>query len=357
MTEFTEKPQIGEGWINGGFLVFEPALFDYLDGDATSLEADALERLAEDRQLAAYRHERLLAVHGHAARQAAARALWADGRSALGGARELPRSGATGRRSSPARPACVGGWTLRRLVEAGRRRRLPRARLGAAAPKPCVGGLLERATVVRGDVRDRALLERALGEYEIDTVIHLAAQTIVGIANRNPVSTFETNIAGTWALLEACRRSPLVKQIVVASSDKAYGDQAELPYARTTPLEGRHPYDVSKSCADLIAHVLRRHLRAAGRDHPLRQLLRRRRPELEPHRARHDPLGAARRAAGHPLGRHVRARLLLRRGRRRGVHAARRVARGESRGPRRGVQLLERDAGDRLELVDADPRR
>jgi CDP-glucose 4,6-dehydratase len=81
----------------------------------------------------------------------------------------------------------------------------------------------------------------------------LAAQTIVGIANRNPVSTFETNIGGTWALLEASRRSPTVKQIVLASSDKAYGDQERLPYDETTPLQGQHPYDVSKSCADLLA--------------------------------------------------------------------------------------------------------
>jgi CDP-glucose 4,6-dehydratase len=109
--------------------------------------------------------------------------------------------------------------------------------------------------VVRGDVRDQALLERALGEYEINTVIHLAAQTIVGIANRNPVSTFETNIGGTWALLEACRRSPSVQHIVIASSDKAYGDQEQLPYDENTPLQGQHPYDVSKSCADLIAHT------------------------------------------------------------------------------------------------------
>jgi CDP-glucose 4,6-dehydratase len=112
---------------------------------------------------------------------------------------------------------------------------------------------LEQVKVVRGDVCEQATLERALGEYEIDTVFHLAAQTIVGIANRNPVSTFEANIQGTWALLEACRRSPLVKQIVIASSDKAYGDHEKLPYAETAPLEGRHPYDVSKSCADLIS--------------------------------------------------------------------------------------------------------
>jgi CDP-glucose 4,6-dehydratase len=113
-------------------------------------------------------------------------------------------------------------------------------------------GMIDRVVIVRGDLRDQALLERVLGEYEIATVIHLAAQTIVGIANRNPISTFETNIQGTWALLEACRRSPLVKQILLASSDKAYGDHLKLPYDEQTPLQGRHPYDVSKSCADLI---------------------------------------------------------------------------------------------------------
>jgi CDP-glucose 4,6-dehydratase len=104
-------------------------------------------------------------------------------------------------------------------------------------------------------VCDQELLERTLGEYEIDTVIHLAAQTIVTIANRNPVSTFETNIKGTWSLLEACRRSPLVKQIVMASSDKAYGDHEVLPYNEDTPLRGVHPYDASKSCSDLISQM------------------------------------------------------------------------------------------------------
>jgi CDP-glucose 4,6-dehydratase len=116
-------------------------------------------------------------------------------------------------------------------------------------------GLLEQITVVRGDVRDQALLERVLAEYEADTVFHLAAQTIVTIANRNPVSTFETNVGGTWALLEACRRNPTVKQIVLASSDKAYGEQRELPYREETPLQGTHPYDVSKSCGDLIGRA------------------------------------------------------------------------------------------------------
>ncbi|HEV7743988.1 MAG TPA: NAD-dependent epimerase/dehydratase family protein [Pyrinomonadaceae bacterium] len=146
----------------------------------------------------------------------------------------------------------LGGWLVRRLLEAGAdvvcvvRDWVPQSELVRAS-------LIDKVKVVRGDVCNGATLERALGEYEIDTVIHLAAQTIVGIANRNPLSTFETNIAGTWALLEACRRSPTVKQIVVASSDKAYGDHEQLPYSEDAPLQGRHPYDVSKSCADLIA--------------------------------------------------------------------------------------------------------
>jgi CDP-glucose 4,6-dehydratase len=115
--------------------------------------------------------------------------------------------------------------------------------------------LFDKVKVVRGNVCNQALLERVIAEYEIDTVFHLAAQTIVGIANRSPISTFESNVQGTWALLEACRRSTLVKQIVIASSDKAYGDQEKMPYDEQTPLQGRHPYDVSKSCADLIAHT------------------------------------------------------------------------------------------------------
>lgn len=111
----------------------------------------------------------------------------------------------------------------------------------------------EAVRIVRGDIEDQLCLERTLNEYEVDTVFHLAAQTIVGTANRGPVPTFEANIAGTWRVLEACRRSPWVRAIVLASSDKAYGAQPVLPYTEDTPLQGRHPYDVSKSCADLIA--------------------------------------------------------------------------------------------------------
>lgn len=148
----------------------------------------------------------------------------------------------------------VGSWLIKRLLQAEAdivclvRDWVPQSEL-------VLSGDLARVKVVRGDVRDQVLLERILGEYEIDSVIHLAAQTIVRIANQNPISTFETNIQGTWALLEACRRSPCVKHIVIASSDKAYGDQDVLPYNEETPLQGQHPYDVSKSCADLIAHT------------------------------------------------------------------------------------------------------
>ncbi|MBI3823364.1 MAG: NAD-dependent epimerase/dehydratase family protein [Planctomycetes bacterium] len=148
----------------------------------------------------------------------------------------------------------VGSWLVKRL-RAAQADVVTLVRDWVPASEAVRSGVLDQTTVVRGDVRDRDLLERVLGEFEIDTVVHLAAQTIVGIANRNPISTFETNIQATWNLLEACRRSPKVKQIVLASSDKAYGDQEHLPYDESTPLQGKHPYDVSKSCADLIAQT------------------------------------------------------------------------------------------------------
>lgn len=114
-------------------------------------------------------------------------------------------------------------------------------------------GSYERITVIRGDVEDYMLLKRILNEYEIEVVFHLAAQTIVEIARKDPLGTFESNIKGTWCLLEACRQSPLVKGIVVASSDKAYGSYDGSAYKEEMPLNGRHPYDVSKSCADLLS--------------------------------------------------------------------------------------------------------
>jgi len=148
----------------------------------------------------------------------------------------------------------VGSWLVQRLHKA-RAEVICLVRDWVPQSELVRTGLLEQVKIVRGEVEDSALLERTLGEYEIDTVIHLAAQTIVGIANRNPVSTFETNIKGTWVLLEGCRRTPTVKRIVLASSDKAYGEQEVLPYYEDMPLQGRHPYDVSKSCADLIAQT------------------------------------------------------------------------------------------------------
>jgi CDP-glucose 4,6-dehydratase len=146
----------------------------------------------------------------------------------------------------------LGSWLTRALVERGAfvvslvRDWIPESEL-------IQSGVINRVNIVRGDLTDQLTIERALGEYEIDTVFHLAAQTIVGIANRNPVSTFESNIRGTWSLLEACRRTPTIKQVVVASSDKAYGIHDKLPYSEDAPLQGRHPYDVSKSCADLLS--------------------------------------------------------------------------------------------------------
>jgi CDP-glucose 4,6-dehydratase len=146
----------------------------------------------------------------------------------------------------------VGSWTTCALLERGAhvvglvRDQVPGSELVRS-------GLLRRIDVVRGCVTDVALLERTMAEYEVQAVLHLAAQTIVGIANRSPLSTFETNIRGTWCVLEAARRCGFEPHVVVASSDKAYGEQAVLPYTEETPLAGRHPYDASKSCADILA--------------------------------------------------------------------------------------------------------
>jgi CDP-glucose 4,6-dehydratase len=115
-------------------------------------------------------------------------------------------------------------------------------------------GDFRQTVLVQGELEDYDSIERAINEHEIDTVFHLGAQTIVGTALRSPLSTFESNIRGTYNLLEACRRhSSLVKSIVVASSDKAYGSSEVLPYTENMPLAGKHPYDVSKSCTDLIS--------------------------------------------------------------------------------------------------------
>ena len=148
----------------------------------------------------------------------------------------------------------LGSWLTISLVEAGAqvvgliRDEVPHSNLRRS-------GYVERIRVVRGEITDYGLVERAMNEYEIEAVFHLAAQTIVPIANRAPLSTFEANIRGTWTVLEAARRSPTVHRIAVASSDKAYGVHETLPYTEDAPLLGCYPYDVSKACADLIART------------------------------------------------------------------------------------------------------
>jgi len=149
----------------------------------------------------------------------------------------------------------VGFWLVKDLIAAG-------ARVIALVrdPDPQTGfyrsGDYRQVSLVQGNVEDFSSLERALNEHEVEAVIHLAAQPIVSVAYRNPLPTFATNIQGTWNLLEACRLHPdLVKRVVIASSDKAYGPYEHLPYTEEMPLQGNHPYEVSKSCADLIAQT------------------------------------------------------------------------------------------------------
>ncbi len=148
----------------------------------------------------------------------------------------------------------LGSWLTAELCARGAavvgvvRDQVPQSNLYRSETAP-------KMTIVRGEIEDYCFLERVLNEYEIDTVFHLAAQTIVSIANRSPLSTFESNIKGTWNLLEASRRTPTLTRFILASSDKAYGSCDKLTYTEQTPLRGLHPYDVSKSCADLIAQT------------------------------------------------------------------------------------------------------
>lgn len=148
----------------------------------------------------------------------------------------------------------LGSWLAARLVELGAdvvgivRDWVPQSEAARS-------GTLDRIKVVRGSITEEELVSRVFAEYEIQTCFHLAALTVVGVANRAPVPTFETNIRGTWLLLEAARQWGKLEQMVVASSDKAYGSHDTLPYTEDAPLQGRHPYDVSKSCADLIAQT------------------------------------------------------------------------------------------------------
>ena len=148
----------------------------------------------------------------------------------------------------------LGSWLVLRLLELGAdvvglvRDWVPRSQL-------VLSGAAERIVTVRGDVTDATLTERIFSEYEIETCFHLAAQTTVGIANEVPVPTFETNIRGTWLMLEGARRWRGLRQMIVASSDKAYGEHEQLPYTEQAALQGAHPYDVSKTCADVLTRA------------------------------------------------------------------------------------------------------
>ena len=149
----------------------------------------------------------------------------------------------------------IGSWLVKELLAQGAD---IVALVQDADPQSevCRSGDIRRVTVVNGALEDFWTLERAINSHGVDTVFHLGAQTIVGTAHRFPLPTFEANIRGTYNLLEACRlHADFVHRVVIASSDKAYGEQPHLPYTEEMPLSGRHPYDVSKSCADLITQA------------------------------------------------------------------------------------------------------
>ena len=148
----------------------------------------------------------------------------------------------------------VGTWLVKELVEKGAAVHCLVKELPAGSNFTKLG-LDKKVTLLFGDVLDKEFLKLSFNKYQIDTVFHLAAQPLVQIALKNPSETLEINIMGTVNILEACRLTPGVKSIVIASSDKAYGSSEKLPYDESHRLKGEYPYDVSKSCTDLIAQT------------------------------------------------------------------------------------------------------
>jgi CDP-glucose 4,6-dehydratase len=149
----------------------------------------------------------------------------------------------------------IGSWLARRLLDAGAE--VVALVLDHDPQSELVrSGTIDGCRVVNGALQDYDAVERAVVVHDVDTVFHLGAQTLVGAAHRAPLATFEANIQGTWNVLEAARRHGGTEtRVVVASSDKAYGEHDDLPYTEDTRLAPQHPYEVSKSCADLLSHT------------------------------------------------------------------------------------------------------
>lgn len=145
----------------------------------------------------------------------------------------------------------IGGWLVKELMDLKAKVIV----IDLKSSSPILDGLQKKPVLIKGDVRNFSLARKLIEDYKIDFIFHMAAQTIVGVANQTPLPTLKTNIEGTWTILEASRKSPRVRGIVVASSDKAYGDQPSLPYTENTPLGGLNPYDASKSSADLLSQM------------------------------------------------------------------------------------------------------
>jgi CDP-glucose 4,6-dehydratase len=147
----------------------------------------------------------------------------------------------------------VGGWLVADLIRRGAR---VTALIRDVIPSSTLDllGAAPKVRMVHGDAEDLDCVVRTLAEYKVEVIFHLAAQSQVGVANRSPRATIKTNIMSTLNVLEAARLHAVLKALVAASSDKAYGQQERLPYHEDDPLRGTYPYDASKACTDLLAH-------------------------------------------------------------------------------------------------------
>ena len=309
-TGFVEKPR-SEHWINGGFFCFEPGVFDYL-GEDSVLEREPLAAACRRRAAARLPARGLLGLHGHL--QGRRRPQRPLGRR-RGAVADLGRGrgrGAVKRSLVTGGHGFVASHLARALLERGdavtSSTCAPRAALAASA----LQGIDAEVELVEGDLRDAERVGAAIAPASSTRLPPRRPDP--GRRRRWPTrpTTFEANVRGTWKLLEACRRAE-VPAVVVASSDKAYGPSDELPYREDMPLRPASPYEASKAAADAIALSYCARLRAAGRGHPLRQHLRRRRPQLLAPGPRGGGRGARRPPPGDPLRRQPRARLPLRR--------------------------------------------